>query len=74
MYRKLGLENTEYPADSNLFYLTPTYTKSTFTGTLVNVGDLRRNSQTDERQGRSRERGAVGSPKFAKLHQTSPKF
>ena len=46
--------------------------EGTFIGTLVNVRDLRRNS--GECQGGSREYGAVGSPKFTKLHQPSPKF
>ena len=45
------------------------HTESTFTGTLVNVRDLRRNS--GECQGGSREYGVVGSPKFARLRQSS---
>ena len=46
---------------------------SATSGTLVNVTDLRRNS--DEYQGGSPECEAVGSPpKLAKLHQASPKF
>ena len=47
-------------------------TERTFTGTLVNAGDLRRNS--GECRGGSCEYGVVGSPKFAKLRQGSPKF
>ena len=38
----------------------------------MNVGDLRRNS--GECQGGAREHGVVGSPKFARVRQTSPKF
>ena len=48
------------------------HTEGTFTGTLMNVGDLRRNS--GECQGGAREHGVVGSPKFARVRQTSPKF
>ena len=48
------------------------HAEGTFTGTLVKVGDLRRNS--GECQGGSHEYGVVRSPKFAKLRQTSPKF
>ena len=47
-------------------------TEGTFTGTLVNVGDLRRNS--GECQGGTRGYTVAGSPKFAKVRQTSPKF
>ena len=44
------------------------HTEGTFTGTLLNVCvcDLRRNSGDCP--------GVTGSPKFAKLRQTSPKF
>ena len=48
------------------------HTEGTFTGTLVNVGDLRRNS--GECQGAYPEYEVVGSPKFAKLRHASPKF
>ena len=46
------------------------YTEGTFTGTLVNLGDLRRNS--GECQGAYPEYDVVGSPKFAKLRHASP--
>ena len=45
------------------------HTERTFTGTLVNVGDLRRNS--GECHGGFCEYGVVGSPKFAKVRQSS---
>ena len=45
------------------------HTEGTFTRTLVNVGDLRRNS--GECQGGSGEYSVVASPKFAKLRQSS---
>ena len=48
------------------------HTEGTFTGTLVNLGDLRRNS--GECQGAYPEYDVVGSPKFAKLRHASPKF
>ena len=48
------------------------HTEGTFTRTPVNVGDLCRNS--GECQARSRESGAQGSSKFAKVRQTSPGF
>ena len=43
----------------------PCTEKGTFTGTVVNVGDLRRNS--GECQGGSREHGVVDLPQSAKL-------
>ena len=43
--------------------------KAPFTGTLANVEELCQNS--GECQGGSREYGLVGSPKFAKLRQSS---
>ena len=52
--------------------LKPTKNLAFQSATLVNVGNLRRNS--GECQGGSREYGAVGSPNFAKVRQTSPKF
>ena len=45
------------------------HTENTFTGTLLNVGDLRRNS--GECQGAYPEYDVVGSPNFAMLHQSS---
>ena len=48
------------------------HTERTFTGTVVNVGDLRRNS--GECHGGACEYGVVGSPKFAKVREGSPKF
>ena len=48
------------------------HSEGTFTGTLVSVGDLRRNSGAC--QGGSCECGVVGLSKFAKLRQASPKF
>ena len=53
-------------------------TQGTFTGTLVNVGDLRRNLNVGdlrrnfgECQGGTREYTVVGSPMFARLRQSS---
>ena len=48
------------------------HTEGTFTGTLVNVGDLHRNS--GECHGRASECGVVGSPNFAKLRQALPEL
>ena len=45
------------------------HTERAFTGTLVNVGCLRRNS--GECHGGSCEYGVVGSPKFAKVRESS---
>ena len=45
------------------------HAEGTFTGTLVKVGDLRRNS--GECQGGSHEYGVAGSPNFARLRQSS---
>ena len=44
------------------------HTEGTFTGTLVNVGDLRLNSGAC--QGGSRECTVMGLPKFARVRQS----
>ena len=61
-------ENTlKYPNFTSAHSEGHPHTEGTFTGTLVNVGDLRRSS--GKCQGGSREHRVMGSPKFAKLHR-----
>ena len=60
-----------FPGHPRVGHILKAHTEGTSTRTLVNVGDLCQNS--GECQGSSREHEALGSPKFARLHQSSAK-